>query len=179
MRSVFTKKDLAIVKEKYEQESKIPEAKVRSEAAHAETSKTEDEEPGTDNYLNAIVGFIPGLPVAVFTSLLPMIKGAAETTPVDLLSYGLFVFCLLLTVIMTYVGASNEKITYKGHVFNVPGKYIKTLYSTLAFIIWAFNIEAFFSNFKNYDPVVANMCLVGFTLLAPSLYSILPEKLRK
>ena len=174
MRSVFTKKDLAIVKEKYQKESKIPEAKVSAEA-----SKPEDEEPKTDNYLDAIVGFIPGLPVAVFTSLLPMIKGAAETTPVDLLSYGLFVFCLLLTVIMTYVGASNEKITYKGHVFNLPGKYIKTLYSTVAYVIWAFNIEAFFSNFNNYDPVVANMCLVAFTLLAPSLYSILPEKLRK
>jgi hypothetical protein len=190
LQSVFTKKDLEILIEKYEDE--IVTRKKEIEDAGKPSGSTETtapakptspvpEETKTDGDLSAVSKFIPGIPVAIFTSTLPLLKGAADTTPVDLLSYGVFGFCLFLTVVMTLYEGTNEKVKlpYLDTEVEIPGKYIKTTLSSIAFIIWAFNIEAFIMNIENYDPVIGNMALLGFTLGVPYLYRILPKGIIK
>jgi len=184
LQSVFTKKDLDVLNEKYK--DKIVSQKKAIEdtgkpTTPAETTAPAREETKTDGDLAAVSKFIPGIPVAIFTSTLPLLKGAADTTPVDLLSYGVFGFCLFLTIVMTLYEGTNEKvkIPYLDDEVEIPGKYVKSILCSLAFIIWAFNIEAFIMNIENYDPVIGNMALLGFTLGVPYLYRILPKRIIK
>jgi hypothetical protein len=173
LRSVFTEGDLKRIKKKYQCEIEILKIRTNTETAVAATPATN---LPTDGPLGAMSKFIPGEAVAIFIGTFGILQSALETTPVELYGIGMFFICLVIAIAISYYKAGSEKITFPGirKSFDIPGKYIKTLLTALAFIIWAINIEGFTAILRGtvtgYDPIIGALGILLYTTLVPLFY---------
>ncbi len=165
LRSVYTKGDKDNLEIKY---------KAKIQAARDGGAEPADDSP-TDDRVSAIAKFIPAESVAIFIGIFGLFSSAAETTPVEWIGFGTFVFCLLLAIFLTYTKASREKVKIAGEEYEIPKKYVKTALAAIAFVIWAINIEGFVAIIKGaiplYDPIIGQALIIGYTILIPSLYA--------
>ena len=171
MRSLLTEGDIKKLKKKYS-------SKIDQEAF--KTTGTND--PPPDDRLSAISKLIPAEAVTIFLGTIGYLKLALATTPVAWISLGLFVFCLIIAIAITYFKASDDKVTLPGipTPVEIPQKYLKTALTAAAFVIWAFNIENFItyvqSAFPNYDPTFGGIILIIYTMLIPDVYGWFSKK---
>lgn len=160
MRSVLTEGDLEKVK---------ADNNISKDAVPQSTT--------TDDRISAIAKFIPGEAVAIFLGAFGLFSGAMETTPVEWLGFGMFIFCLIVAIVISYYKASREKISFVGisGSYTIPKKWIKVAITTFAFVIWAFNIEGFVAIVRDaipaYDPLFGALFLLIYTTLVPLIYT--------
>ena len=157
MRSVLTKGDLDKIK-----------------AKNNIGKNTED--PPSDDRLSAISKFIPGEAVAIFLGTFGLFEGALETTPVEWFGIFMFFFCLAVAMFIAYYKVNKDEIKFSGinKTFKVPNKWIKVVITTVAFVIWAFNVEGFVAIIRGtipaYDPLIGGMLILVYTTLVPLIY---------
>lgn len=155
MRSVFTKEDLEKLN-----------AKKKAEYALRDETAPEPVTLPTDNRLSQMSKFIPAEVVAFFVGAFGLVELAKEGDPVGLLSWAIFAGCFVATIAYTYGSAKKEKI-------DVQGKVAKTILTTIAFIIWALNIEGFTANLSDYNSLYGSLALLAFTTFAPDIYKLI------
>jgi len=111
--------------------------------------------------------FIPAEVVAFFVGAFGILELAKEGDPVELLAWAIFVACFVATIAYTYGSAQRDEV----HI----GKVAKTILTTIAFIIWAFNIEGFTANMPDYNSLYGSLALLAFTTFAPDIYKLIPK----
>jgi hypothetical protein len=174
MRSVLTKGDIAKLEKKYDSEIK------KSQLTATKTSPSAATPP--DNNLSAMSKFIPGEAVAIFVGVFGILGSALATTPVEWIGLVTFVACLIIAIAITYFKATNEKVSIPNlpMLVEIPGKYIKTFLTAIAFVIWALNIEGFVNILKGtwqfYDPIIGGILIIFYTALIPGFYAWLSKQ---
>lgn len=175
MRSVFTEGDLKKVQAEVDAKKKLQQAQIAPAVeAAVEPVVSATPPPRTDDLLSSISKFIPGEAVAIFIGSFGILSSALPTTPVATIGVVMFVICLLVAIYISYSKAGSDKITLAEGTFSIPGKYIKTAITAVAFVIWAINIEGFITILKGYftwyDPVIGGLAILVYTSLIPIFY---------
>jgi hypothetical protein len=166
MRSVFTEKDLEKLKAKYGDRIELSGTYSKAEAGGT----------STDGDLAAVSKFIPAEVISVFVAAFSFLELATTDFPIELISWVLFFGCLVATIVITFFTLKREKVEIVGipGQLEIPGQTLKTVLTTIAFIIWAFNIKGFTGNIEGYSSVIGGLLLIVYTGFAPRLYKYLP-----
>lgn len=147
MRSVFTKEDLEKLKQK--------------QGLYEQTAQ------GTDGYGAQIAKFIPSEILTFYVGAFGALKAVEQDFQyASELSMIIFIVGIIGTLLITGFFANREK---------VPGIAVKTVISTIAFILWAFTSGEPFENLAWYNSVYGTIGLAIFLLFTPYIYKIAPK----
>ena len=112
----------------------------------------------TDDYSDRIVKFIPGDVVAAWLAITTAIKSAAQP-PSERTLWIIFVIGLVFAAAWTWRKTSEQ---------NKEPAYIQIAISTVAFGVWAYATGGTSPQWPGtlYQPLMATLILVGFSLLS-------------